>query len=276
MPQAARTTDPISPHAPCPPEKCGPGSGDVIIQGLPAYRVGDSTVPHGIPKPRVGCVPHVTPLVKGSHNVKINGQPAGRVGDAHLCGVVIIAGANKVNINGGTGSNHHPSFTMGGHSVSGKPFVEPKSPSATQKSSGGVPSSLSNFIQQKEGFVSCAFLDGSQYTNGFGTEANSPTECISESEAKTRMDSDLATRRTFVTNYSTNKGYNWSSTQIDALTSFAYNLGTGAIAQVTANGTRTDAVIVDKILLYNKASGVVSSGLTTRRQEESDWFKSGM
>ena len=264
MPQAARTTDPISPHSPCPPEKCGPGSNNVIIQGLPAYRVGDSTVPHGF----VLCVPHVTPLVKGSHNVFVNNQPAGRVGDSHSCGVVVIAGANKVNINGGTGSNHH-------HSVSGKPF-ESNSPSATQKSSGGIPSSLSNFIQQKEGFVSCAFLDGSQYTNGFGTEANSSTECISETEAKTRMDSDLATRRTFVTNYSNNNGYNWSSTQIDALTSFAYNLGTGAIAQVTANGTRTDAVIVDKILLYNKASGVVSSGLTTRRQEESNWFKSGM
>jgi len=270
MPQAARTTDPISPHSPCAPGKCGPGSNNVIIQGLPAYHVGNSTAPHGVPI--VGaCVPHVTPLVKGSHNVFVNNQPAGRVGDSHSCGVVVIAGANKVNINGGSGSNHH-------HSVSGKPF-ESNSPSATQKSSGGgtsVPGSLSSFIQQKEGFVSCAFLDGSQYTNGFGTEANSSTECISESEAKTRMDSDLATRRTFVTNYGNNNGYNWSSTQIDALTSFAYNLGTGAISQVTAGATRTDAVIVDKILLYNKASGVVSSGLTTRRQEESNWFKSGM
>jgi GH24 family phage-related lysozyme (muramidase)/uncharacterized Zn-binding protein involved in type VI secretion len=273
MPHAARTSDPISPHSPCGPEKCGAGSKNVIIQGLPAYRVGDSTVPHGVPHyvPAFTCVPHVTPLVSGSHNVFVNGQPAGRVGDSHSCGVKVLAGANKVHINdAGTG---------GGYSSVSARVTESKSQaSATQTKtiSGGVPSSLSSFIQQKEGFVSCAFLDGSQYTNGFGTEANSPTECISESEAKTRMDSDRATRRTFVTNYSTNNGYNWSSTQIDALTSFAYNLGTGAIAQVTANSTRTDAVIVDKILLYNKASGVVSSGLTQRRQEESDWFKSGM
>jgi uncharacterized Zn-binding protein involved in type VI secretion len=72
----------------------------VIIQGLSAYRVTDKTVPHGIPVPLVGCVPHITPLVQGSHNVFINGQPAGRVGDGHSCGVVITSGANKVNING--------------------------------------------------------------------------------------------------------------------------------------------------------------------------------
>jgi uncharacterized Zn-binding protein involved in type VI secretion len=71
----------------------------VIIQGLPAYRVTDNTVPHGVPI--VGaCVPHVTPLVKGSHNVLINNKPAGRVGDNHSCGVVIVSGSDKVIING--------------------------------------------------------------------------------------------------------------------------------------------------------------------------------
>ena len=100
MPQAARTTDPISPHVPCSPEQCGPGSGDVIIQGLPAYRVTDKTVPHGIPQPARGCVPHVTPLVKGSKNVLINNKQAGRVGDTHSCGVVVVAGSSKVIING--------------------------------------------------------------------------------------------------------------------------------------------------------------------------------
>ena len=96
MPQAARTTDPISPHSPCPPEQCGPGSNNVIIQGLPAYRVSDKTVPHGY----ILCVPHVTPLVEGSPNVYINNRPAGRVGDAHSCGVVVASGSDKVLING--------------------------------------------------------------------------------------------------------------------------------------------------------------------------------
>ena len=96
MPQAARTTDPISPHSPCPPEQCGPGSNNVIIQGLPAYRVSDKTVPHGY----ILCVAHVTPLVKGSHNVLINNKLAGRVGDSHSCGVVVVSGSDKVIING--------------------------------------------------------------------------------------------------------------------------------------------------------------------------------
>ncbi len=100
MPQAARTTDPITAHASCGAEKCGPGSDNVIIQGLPAYRVTDKTEPHGVPQPARGCVPHVTPLVKGSHNVGINNQPAGRVGDTHSCGVTIVSGSSKVIING--------------------------------------------------------------------------------------------------------------------------------------------------------------------------------
>lgn len=271
MPQAARTTDPISPHSPCPPGKCGPGSGDVIIEGLPAYHVGKSTSPHGFVK----CVPHVTPLVVGSHNVKINGQPAGRVGDLHSCGIKIVSGAKKVNINGGG--------VGGGYTSTSARVMEETIASAkalVEKRDGGggsaVPSDLTSFIKSKEGFVSCAFLDGSQYTNGYGTEANSSTECIGEAEAISRMNADLATRRTFVTNYGINNGYSWSSTQIDALTSFVYNLGTGKLTKLTAGATRTDAVIVDKILLYNKASGVVSSGLQKRRNEESAWFKSGM
>ena len=263
MPQAARTTDPISPHPPCAPETCGPGSNNVIIQGLPAYRVGDSTVPHGF----VLCVPHVTPLVNGSHNVFINNQPAGRVGDAHSCGVIVVSGASKVSINGGTGGGM-PS------SPSSMPLESASHPSGGF--AAAVPGELGSYIQQKETFVSCAFLDGSQYTNGYGTEASSPTECISETEAKTRMDADLSVRRTFVTNYSNTYGYNWSDTQIDALTSFSYNLGTGAISQVTDGATRTDDVIANKMLLYNKSEGVVLPGLTQRRIEESDWFKSGM
>ncbi len=261
MPQAARTTDPISPHPPCAPEKCGPGSNNVIIQGLPAYRVGDSTVPHGF----VLCVPHVTPLVNGSHNVFINNQPAGRVGDAHSCGVVVVSGASKVSINGGTGGSM-PS------SPSGMPLESASNPSGGFVAA--VPGELGSYIQQKETFISCAFDDGAQFTNGYGTIALSETECISEAEAKTRMDADLAIRRNTVTNFGIRNGYNWSDTQIDALTSFAYNVG--SINGVTGNGTRTDAVIAEKILLYNKSEGVVLAGLTQRRKEESDWFKSGM
>ena len=76
-------------------------SGEVEIENKLAYRVSDKTFPHGIPQgdPET-CVPHVTPLVQGSHNVLINNRPAGRVGDTHSCGVKVIAGSSKVIING--------------------------------------------------------------------------------------------------------------------------------------------------------------------------------
>ena len=264
MPQAARTTDPISPHSPCSPGKCGPGSSDVLIENLQAYRVGDKTEPHDISQPRSGCVPHVTPLVNGSHNVFINGQPAGRVGDTHSCGIIVLSGSSKVSINGGgTGSvtpreNHHP----------------PK------QQFSSVPDNLTDYIKSKETFTAKAFWDNKQYTNGYGTEALSPTEIITEEEAVRRLNKDLSQRRNFVATYSANNNRNWSPDQIDALTSFVFNLGTGTLNQLTDKGTRTDTQIAAKILEYNKETKngvkVVVPGLTTRRIEESNWFKRGM
>ena len=265
MPQAARTTDPISAHNPCGEERCGAGSSDVIIQNLQAYRVTDQTEPHGVPKPSQGCVPHVTQLVQGSSNVYINSSPAGRVGDSHSCGVIITSGSDKVYINGG-----------------GTPGVEARvinhHPPAQAFSS--VPNDLTDYIKSKEHFSPNAFWDHKQYTNGYGTEALSSTESISEEEAVRRLNEDLTQRRNFVATYYANNNRNWSPDQIDALTSFVFNLGTGTLNQVTNGGTRTDAEIADSMLLYDKATvnGVLQSlpGLTTRRTEESDWFKRGM
>jgi uncharacterized Zn-binding protein involved in type VI secretion len=96
----ARTTDPISPHAPCPPGKCGMGSENVIIENKLAYRVGDSTFPHGKPAPFAGCVPHTSVLTNGSSKVFVNNRPLGRVGDAHACGTKIVSGASKVFVGG--------------------------------------------------------------------------------------------------------------------------------------------------------------------------------
>jgi len=101
MPQAARTTDPLTTHPSCSPGQCGMGSENVVIQNKLAYRVGDATFPHGIPQGTPpSCVPHTTRLSKGSTNVYINNSPAGRVGDTHTCGVAIVSGADKVIING--------------------------------------------------------------------------------------------------------------------------------------------------------------------------------
>lgn len=64
--------------------------------------------------------------------------------------------------------------------------------------------------------------------------------------------------------------YKWNQNEIDALVSFAYNIG--SIDQLTANGSRSRSVIADKILEYNKAGGRVYRGLTRRREAERKLF----
>ena len=64
--------------------------------------------------------------------------------------------------------------------------------------------------------------------------------------------------------------YNWTQNEIDALTSFAYNIG--SIDQLTANGSRSRAIIAKKMLEYNKAGGTIYRGLTRRREAERKLF----
>jgi len=66
---------------------------------------------------------------------------------------------------------------------------------------------------------------------------------------------------------------------VDALTSFSYNAGVGAINRLTDKGTRSNEEIAAKILEYNKAANnktgelEVSKGLINRRQEELAMFQ---
>ena len=64
--------------------------------------------------------------------------------------------------------------------------------------------------------------------------------------------------------------YHWNQNQLDALVSFAYNIG--SIDQLTADGTRTIKQISAHIPAYNKAGGKVLDGLTRRRREEKALF----
>jgi lysozyme len=67
-----------------------------------------------------------------------------------------------------------------------------------------------------------------------------------------------------------NSKYEWNQNEIDALVSFAYNIG--SIDMLTANGTRSRATIAAKMLKYNKAGGKVLNGLTRRRKAERELF----
>lgn len=67
--------------------------------------------------------------------------------------------------------------------------------------------------------------------------------------------------------------YGFNTSQIDALVSFAYNIG--SIDGLTDKGKRLIRTIEDKILLYNKAGGKELRGLTRRRLRELDMFRKG-
>lgn len=67
-----------------------------------------------------------------------------------------------------------------------------------------------------------------------------------------------------------NSVYHFNQNQFDALTSFAYNIG--SIGGLTANGTRSIAQISDKISAYCTAGGKTLTGLVRRRTAEKKLF----
>lgn len=84
----------------CPHPANGPaviGSPDVMVNGLPAVRMGDTGV-H-----TTCCGPNTWTAVKGSATVLINGKPAHRMGDTDMhCGGVgqLIEGSANVIVGG--------------------------------------------------------------------------------------------------------------------------------------------------------------------------------
>ena len=67
--------------------------------------------------------------------------------------------------------------------------------------------------------------------------------------------------------------YHFNTSQIDALTSFAFNIG--SIDQLTQNGTRDMVAIEYFMHRYNKAGGKILPGLVRRRLEEVRFFNRG-
>jgi len=69
---------------------------------------------------------------------------------------------------------------------------------------------------------------------------------------------------------------NLNQCQFDALVSFSYNVGTGALAKSTllkkAKINPNDPSIVDEFLKWNRGGGKVLTGLTNRRREEANLY----
>jgi GH24 family phage-related lysozyme (muramidase) len=141
---------------------------------------------------------------------------------------------------------------------------------------GATPSkSLLEMIKAKEGFSAKAFWDHKQWSIGYGTQAKDGSEVISKEEAEKRLSADVEKRKAYVLTFGKKNGYNWGEQQVDALTSFIYNLGYGALDSVTGKGKRSNEEIAKKMLEYNKASGKVNTGLAKRRGEETALFSGG-
>ena len=95
MPQATRLGDNDTGHDACPPTALVSASGDVLINGKAAGRVGDSYAAHG-------CVTHPSHsgVIASGSSVFINGKAAGRIGDAVSCGGSVAQGSSNVIIGG--------------------------------------------------------------------------------------------------------------------------------------------------------------------------------
>lgn len=110
------------------------------------------------------------------------------------------------------------------------------------------------------------------WTIGYGhTSGVKSGQTITQEEADRLLVKDIEKYEKNVNKY--HDKYRWNQNEFDALVSFAFNIG--SIDQLTANGTRSRAVIAEKILLYNKAAGKALAGLTRRRHEEMDLFLKG-
>lgn len=128
-----------------------------------------------------------------------------------------------------------------------------------------IKESLLAFIISLEGFSSCAYLDVSQYSNGFGTKAANKWECIGKTEAKSRMVKHLEEDSKHVLSLHPHATQN----EHDALVSFCYNAGRAGCTKtvkLVAQGKKDSAAWVMKQKI-NK--GLASeSGLKKRRIAE--------
>ena len=138
---------------------------------------------------------------------------------------------------------------------------------------GGVSENLVNFLKKKEGFSRRAFWDHKQWSIGYGTKSTEG-EIIDEREADRRLRAVLQESQNAVLAHAKKYNYNFNQNQLDALTSFVYNLGPGILNQLTAKGSRSIEQIAAKIPEYNKASGKIEPGLEERRKAEYAMFTS--
>lgn len=109
------------------------------------------------------------------------------------------------------------------------------------------------------------------WTIGYGHTAGvKKGDIITQEQADEYLRNDLVEYEKAVMKY--DSIYHFNQNQFDALVSFTYNCGAGNLKNLTQSGKRTLAQISAKLLLYNKAGGVVLRGLQRRRAAEKELF----
>lgn len=109
------------------------------------------------------------------------------------------------------------------------------------------------------------------YTNGKKVTLKDPK--ITQKQAEELLKHSLSTYEKAVDSFCRD---DISQSQFDALVSFAYNVGTGALQKSTlikkVNANPKDVTIADEFLKWNKSAGRVLAGLTRRRQAEANLY----
>ena len=123
-----------------------------------------------------------------------------------------------------------------------------------------------NLIKKFESCKLTAYKDSKGvYTIGYGHTKNvKKGMVISKQQALELFENDILIYEKKVNKYMNT--YNFNQNQFDALTSFAFNIG--SIDGLTNHGKRSIKEISNKITLYNKCGGVVLKGLVKRRKLE--------
>lgn len=135
-----------------------------------------------------------------------------------------------------------------------------------------------NKIKEFEGFRAHAYkCPAGVWTIGYGrtsgvTSSSVTSRAAEEAWFQNYVDNLMKEVSQRMTDY----GYDLTEYQLQALTSFAYNLGMGnknkGLIQLVKSGERSIKEISEKIPEYNQGGGRVLAGLVRRRAWEKDLF----
>jgi lysozyme len=122
-----------------------------------------------------------------------------------------------------------------------------------------------------DGGINTIGYGNTYYTNG--KKVTLQDKPITKQQAEELLKNSLSTYEKAVDSFCRD---DISQSQFDALVSFAYNLGTGALQKSTlikkVNANPKDITIADEFLKWNKANGRVLAGLTRRRKAEANLY----